>query len=651
MAYTSKGVFFSFYSTEEFVRASSIRVDDKDDVNSPALGTGSAIYCSVCSNPKSCSGHMGLIQLKEPVFNPLCIKDIIKVAEMICPRCRSFGSVEKIKGRRVCSSCKDYARSYTFDDKRMCIVDKKEPSYSISASVLKSMFSALLRDQIKLMGYDLSHPRDFIMDYIPVVPNCIRLASGSNDVLARLYGSILRNSNNASAVYKDYCTIIGKDSHENNEESLVNRISGKEGTFRKYILGKRNKYCARAVITPDPNIDVDEVGIPASFCNDIKVQKDGDYVLLNRQPSLQRMSLMAFKAKIMPGSYTIRINPSVCPSFNADFDGDEMNIFCASSYPTKAECDVLLAVDKCILSPQNSMPSVYAIQDTVTGAFMMHKMDKLLKKSTLHDCITMSHVHLDSTKIFTSKDLVCSLVQAAAGDSNLTANPLTSTIIRNIVRNIVTSYDGKCALMFLGSLQKIVNRWLLEEGLSVGYDDCVSKASSVTVPDIDTSDEDSNYVLHNTRNMSQRLALQSLKDNNPLLVMIESGSKGSRTNLGQILSLVGQQWIGGKRPARALQDNRALAWCSPHSNTFRERGFVASSYSQGLDPIEYFFHCQGGREGLVNTGVSTSDAGYIQRRISKSMQDVITQYDGTVRDGTDIIQFCYGRDNSDNSCV
>ena len=466
MAYKSKTISFSFYSAEELARISSTQVNDKDDINSPALGTGPAIYCSICPELKNCPGHMGLIQLKEPVFNPLCIRDIIRVAEMVCPRCGLFDSVEKIKGRRVCSNCKDHARSYAFDDKRMCLVDKKEPSYSIPASILKGMFSALLRNQIRAMGYDLSHPRDFIMDYIPVVPNCVRLASGSNDTLTRLYCSILRNSNNAPAVYKDYCTIIGKDSHENNEESLVNRISGKEGTFRKYILGKRNKYCARAVITPDPNIDVDEVGIPASFCKDVKVQKNGDYVLLNRQPSLQRMSLMAFRARIIPESYTIRVNPSVCPSFNADFDGDEMNIFCTLSYSSRAECDVLLAVDRCILSPQNSMPSVYAIQDTVTGAFMMYKMDEPMRRSILNDCVTMSHVHLDSTKIFTPRDLVCSFVQAVGGDSSLMIESPMSTAIKNVVKSLLTGSNGGRALMFLGSLQKIVDRWLLEEGLS-----------------------------------------------------------------------------------------------------------------------------------------------------------------------------------------
>nr|PNR48362.1 hypothetical protein PHYPA_012838 [Physcomitrium patens] len=399
------------------------------------------------------------------------------------------------------------------------------------------------------------------MKHIPVVPNCIKLSSGPEDSLARLSSSILKNNGNASVVYKEYCTIIGKDSFENNEGSLINRISEKGGTFRRYILGKRNKHCVRAVITLDPNIGIDEVGIPLFFCSNLKVQKDGDYVLLNRQPSLQRMSLMAFRAKMMSDSCTIRINPSICRTFNVDFDGDEMNIFCVSSYLSKAECDVLLAIDKCIPTPQNSMSIVYAIQDTVTGVFMMYKMNKLLRRSTLHDCIMVSHVHLDITNIRTSRDLILMLIKLISNDSNLVINSLTSSTVRNIIKSIFISKGGRDTLIFLGSLQRIVDRSLLEEGLNIGYDDCVIKISS----------------------------------------------------------LVGQQWIREKRLARVLPGNRALAWCSPYDSSLQGQGFINSSYLQRLNPIEYFFYCQGGREGLINTGVNASDAGYIQRCISKSM--------------------------------
>lgn len=127
--------------------------------------------------------------------------------------------------------------------------------------------------------------------------------------------------------------------------------------------------------------------------------------------------------------------------------------------------------------------------------------------------------------------------------------------------------------------------------------------------------------------MSQRVVIEWTESHNPLLTMIESESKGSFVNLGQISSLVGQQWIRGEKLAKVLPDGRALSWCSPYDNSCQAHGFVNSPYSEGFNPIEYFFHWQGGREGLVNTSINTFDVGYIQRHILKSMQDVITQYD------------------------
>lgn len=218
MASQLKTISFSFYSTEEIIQISSTQISNKDDIGSPALGTRALVYCSVCPDPKRCPGHIGFIQLKEPIFNPLCLKEIIKVVEMICPRCRSFNSIGRIKGKKVCFNCNDHARVYTFDPKRMCLVDKKELSYTISAAILKNMFSALSNDQISFMDYDLSSPKDFIMNHIPIISNCIRLSSGPEDSLARLYSSILRNNGNASVVYKEYCTIIGKDSFENTKD-------------------------------------------------------------------------------------------------------------------------------------------------------------------------------------------------------------------------------------------------------------------------------------------------------------------------------------------------------------------------------------------------------------------------------------------------
>jgi len=120
---------------------------------------------------------------------------------MICLKCESFDFIEKIKGRKICSNCKNHARMYIFDPKRMRLVDKKEPSYTISSSTIKKMFSVLSPNQISSMNYELSNSKDFIMNFIFVVLDCIRLLSNSNNCLARLHNLILRNANNSLIVY------------------------------------------------------------------------------------------------------------------------------------------------------------------------------------------------------------------------------------------------------------------------------------------------------------------------------------------------------------------------------------------------------------------------------------------------------------------
>jgi len=136
-----------------------------------------------------------------------------------------------------------------------------------------------------------------------------------------------------------------------------------------------------------------------------------------------------------------------------------------------------------------------------------------------------------------------------------------------------------------------------------------------------------------------------------LVQMVESGAKGSDLNITQMVALLGQQIIDSKRVQFTLQD-RTLPHFTKFDDGAESRGFVESSFVQGLRPAEYFFHAMGGREGLIDTAVKTSDTGYIQRRMMKTMEDMRVEHDGTVRNnaGT-IIQYRYGEDGIDSTCV
>jgi len=133
---------------------------------------------------------------------------------------------------------------------------------------------------------------------------------------------------------------------------------------------------------------------------------------------------------------------------------------------------------------------------------------------------------------------------------------------------------------------------------------------------------------------------------NSAVVMAVSGARGSMLNLTQMAGSVGQQSVRGERIKRGYYD-RTLPHFKKGDLGADARGFVRSSYKRGLTPTEFFFHAIGGREGLVDTAVRTSQSGYLQRRLINALQDLEVEYDGTVRSGEKVVQFIYGEDGID----
>ena len=143
------------------------------------------------------------------------------------------------------------------------------------------------------------------------------------------------------------------------------------------------------------------------------------------------------------------------------------------------------------------------------------------------------------------------------------------------------------------------------------------------------------------------MPLKSLKERNSIKGTVLSGSKGSNLNISQIIACVGQQNVQGKRIAYGFRQ-RTLPHFPKDDLGMSARGFVENSYLRGLTPNEFYFHAMGGREGLIDTAVKTSETGYIQRRLVKAMETVMARYDTTVRNSRGcIMQFLYGEDGMD----
>jgi len=221
-------------------------------------------------------------------------------------------------------------------------------------------------------------------------------------------------------------------------KTLTQRLKGKEGRFRGSLSGKRVDFSSRTVISPDPNLDLSEVGVPETVAMKLTIPEivtewniermrklvingpekfpgvnyivrpdgvkirldfvedrstiaetleigylverhlaDGDIVMFNRQPSLHQMSIMAHYVRVLPGK-TFRLHPSVCPPYNADFDGDEMNLHVPQSEEARAEAILLMRVQDQLISPRYGGPIIGALRDFVTGAYLLTKDDTIL---------------------------------------------------------------------------------------------------------------------------------------------------------------------------------------------------------------------------------------------------------------------------------
>ncbi|KAK9050837.1 hypothetical protein SSX86_030193 [Deinandra increscens subsp. villosa] len=561
-------------------------------------------------------------------------------------------------------------------------------------------------------------------------------------------------------------------------KSICSRLKAKEGRIRGNLMGKRVDFSARTVITPDPTINIDQLGVPWSIALNLtypetvtpynierlkelveygphpppgktgakyiiredgqrldlrylkkssdhhlefgyKVERhlnDGDFVLFNRQPSLHKMSIMGHRIKIMPYS-TFRLNLSVTSPYNADFDGDEMNMHVPQSFETRAEVLELMMVPKCIVSPQANRPVMGIVQDTLLGCRKVTKRDTFIEKDVFMNILMWwedfdgkvpTPAILKPRPLWTGKQVFnliipkqINLIRTAAWHSETETGHLTpgDTQVRiekgevitgtlckktlgastgSLIHVIWEEVGPDAARKFLGHTQWLVNYWLLQQGFSIGIGDTIADASTMeTINEtiskaknevkelIRAASQDKqleaepgrtmmesfenrvNQVLNKARDDAGSSAQKSLSESNNLKAMVTAGSKGSFINISQMTACVGQQNVEGKRIPYGFID-RTLPHFTKDDYGPESRGFVENSYLRGLTPQEFFFHAMGGREGLIDTAVKTSETGYIQRRLVKAMEDIMVKYDGTVRNSLgDVIQFLYGEDGMD----
>jgi DNA-directed RNA polymerase beta' subunit len=257
----------------------------------------------------------------------------------------------------------------------------------------------------------------------------------------------------------------------------------------------------------------------------------------------------------------------------------------------------------------------------------------------------------------------------------------------SLMHHIAKDYGNRRAIEFVSFYQIIINNWLMVNGFSIGIADCITKntdeiersinkclleanAIMQTEKDADILEVKLMGILNKARDIGQIQANKALEPDNNLVAMIRSGAKGNDFNIAQITGLVGQQAVSGNRIPKTF-GSRTLPHfvktsilsdapdvipqtLEDHNNDnvilklAESRGFVKNSYFKGLSPAEFFFHAAGGREGLIDSAIKTADTGYIQRKITKMVEDLKISYTGTiVNHRNNILEFAYGSDNMD----
>ncbi|XP_076447763.1 DNA-directed RNA polymerase II subunit RPB1-like isoform X2 [Babylonia areolata] len=451
---------------------------------------------------------------------------------------------------------------------------------------------------------------------------------------------------------------------------------------------------------------------------------DGDSVVFNRQPSLHKMSMMCHQVRVLPWS-TFRLNLSVTEPYNADFDGDEMNLHLPQSLEARAEVAELAAVSRMLVTPQSNRPVMGIVQDSLTGISRMTRRDTFLEQGEVMNLLMYipdwdgripQPAILKPRPLWTGKQIFSLLLPKGVncqrehsthpgsseeklykwispGDTKVLVQNgelLTGILCKkslgtsagSLLHVIVMEMGHRSAGVVYGAIQKVVNHWLLSEGLSIGIQDTI--ADRQTYADIQstimeakyavqlvaekahsgkllskpgctlrqTFENEVNQILNGARDKTGQRAQSSLSPYNNFKVMADAGSKGNRINISQIIACVGQQNVEGERVPFGFK-GRTLPHFLKDDYGPESRGFVENSYLAGLTPTEFFFHAMGGRGGLIDTAIKTAETGYIQRRLVKAMESVMVQYDGTVRDQSSgqLLQFRYGEDGLDAACM
>ncbi len=508
-------------------------------------------------------------------------------------------------------------------------------------------------------------------------------------------------------------------------KSLSDVLKGKQGRFRQNLLGKRVDYSGRSVIVVGPELKIHECGLPKDMAAElfkpfiirkliergiVKTVKSarklvdkkeaiiwdilenilkGHPVMLNRAPTLHRLSIQAFQPKLIEGK-AIQLHPLVTTAFNADFDGDQMAVHVPLSNAAVLEAQLLMLSSHNILNPQNGTPITLPSQDMVLGLYYITKGKKSTpeevvrgegksfysseeviiayneKKIDLHANIKVKVEIRNYDGTFAIKLLETTVgrvifnqfVPRGAGYINAL---LTKKSLREIIGDIIKWTNIPATAKFLDDIKQLGFRMAFRGGLSFNINDLIipdSKEQLLDNAKVEVDEVWDNYntgLITNNERYNQIVDIWSRVDTritetlirelaidkqgfNSVYMMLDSGARGSKQQIKQLAGIRGLM----AKPRKSGSTGSEII-----------ENPILSNFKGGLNVLDYFISTHGARKGLADTALKTADAGYLTRRLVDVAQDVVINEEdcGTLRgiatqalkDNEDVIEPLYDR--------
>ncbi len=760
------------------------------------------LRCRTCGGTiGQCLGHFGYLELIKPVVHPLYGKKIYMLLRATCRKCsKPLVSGEEMKAMKnalneiykkkkaTCPHCGEKQKDIEFQKP----TSYREGPVELTSEEVRQRLERMTDDDLEYMKIKGGRPEWFVLTILPIPPVTVRpsitLETGerSEDDLTHKLVDVVRINErlrknleigapdfiiadiwellqyHVSTLMSNEISSLPPARHRSGRalKTIVQRLSKKEGRFRGNLSGKRVNFSARTVISPDPFISINDVGIPLEIAKEMTIQAkvtknnvnelkkvilngprkhpganyilrsdgmrkkitednkkeiseeidvgyiverhliDGDITLMNRQPSLHRMSMMAHRARIMPYQ-TLRINLAVTIPYNADFDGDEMNLHVPQTEEAQTEAEMLMLAEKHIRSPRYGSPIISCKHDHITGAYLLTKKDsKFTRKEAAELLLGIGIEDFELKDEYTGREIFSmvlpkdlnvefrSSVQSSGVDDDSVV--IKDGILKKgtidddalgeksgvLIDIIESKYGHAIAREFLDRLTRLVLNVISMRGfsLSVADTNISEKAKKRIEKVLEEYEANTQKILKDyhagrvsgTAGMTSRMIVENkilqlggMASNdageivkgdlplNPSVVMAVTGARGSYVNLTQMCGFVGQEALEGERINRGFI-GRTLSHFRRGDIGLSSKGFVKSGYKRGLNPYEFFFDAMNSRENLMDKSLHTRHSGYMERRLVNALQDLRVEYDGTVRDSKNhIIQFIAGEDGVD----